>query len=59
MTKEYVTAKDPLICVRCNGVIEEGEEYRDVDGQPYHEDCFQDMYYDWKGQKKENKNENN
>lgn len=56
MTKETITANEPLICARCKQVIEVGTQYRDVDGVPYHEECFKEMYYDWKGQKKEAKN---
>lgn len=56
---EKVTAKTTLLCVRCKKQIEVGTQYREVDGVPYHEDCFNEMYMDWKGVKKEATDEDN
>ena len=56
---ETLTANETLICARCKQPIEVGTQYREVDGVPYHEECFSEMYCDWKGVKKEATNENN
>ena len=49
--EEKITLHKALICARCGTVIEPDEPYRDVDGIPYHEECFKEMFMDWKGVK--------
>lgn len=53
MENEQVETHEPLICKRCKETIEANEEYREVDGEPYHESCAKEMFRDWKGIKKE------
>lgn len=43
---EYVEPEAEKIgeCEICGDPIEEGQDYFDIDGNKYHEDCFTDAY---------------